>query len=35
MRIESAPGQGAMIEVCLPLVLPAAEVPALARNSLP
>jgi signal transduction histidine kinase len=35
MRIESAPGHGAMIELCLPLVLPAAEEPALARSSLP
>ena len=35
MRIESAPGQGATIEVCLPLVRPAAEVPVITRSSLP
>jgi signal transduction histidine kinase len=35
MRIESAPGHGATIHVCLPLVPPAAEVPALARSSRP
>jgi PAS domain S-box-containing protein len=35
MRIESAPGQGTMIEMSLPLVLPAAEVPATTSSSLP
>ncbi|MEO7913548.1 MAG: GAF domain-containing protein [Roseiflexaceae bacterium] len=35
MRIESAPGQGALIEVCLPLALPAAEVPVSTRSNLP
>jgi signal transduction histidine kinase len=34
MRIESAPGQGSMIEVRLPLELPIAAVPALAGSSL-
>jgi len=34
MRIESAPGQGALIDVCLPLVLPAVDLPARVRSSL-
>lgn len=35
MRIESAPGQGTLIEVSLPLVQPAADRPASARSNLP
>jgi signal transduction histidine kinase len=35
MRIECRPGQGAAIFVRLPLSLPAAEAPTLARSGLP
>jgi signal transduction histidine kinase len=35
MRIESSPGSGTTIEVCLPAVPPAAEVPALVGSGTP
>jgi signal transduction histidine kinase len=35
IRIESAPAQGALIEICLPLVPPATEMPSSARSHLP